>query len=210
MSLAQGSAGREDDGMRKQILLALAVAALVAMPSCGSSHGKWEPDHAAAAKKLEVQVDKSGRHTEVEYHIPPSEVPGPVRQAMDQLHPGGPYEDAEREWDGGKLYYELARRVNGLEVEAMFSPDGKLHSEELQVPMNKVPEAVRTAAMASLSGAQATMWEEIRNSKREVVEYHVKMSRGTDKYKLMLSTSGKLLGMVREVPAEIEVPVDTK
>jgi hypothetical protein len=201
-------AGREDDGMRK-ILLVTAAAAFAALPACkGTGGGKWEPDHAAAAKKLEVQVDKSGRHTEVEYHIPPSEVPGPVRSAMDQLHPGGPYEDAEREWDGGKLYYELARRVNGLEVEAMFSPDGQLHSEEIQVPMNKVPEAVRTAAMSSLSGAQATMWEEIRNSKREVYEYHVKMSRGTDKYKLMISTSGKLLGIVREVPAEIEVPVE--
>ncbi len=194
--------------MRK-ILLVTAVAA-VAGAGCGTSHGKWESDHAAAARKLEVQVDKNGRHTEVEYHIPPSEVPGPVRAAMDQLHPGGPYEDAEREWDGGKLYYELARRVQGLEVEAMFSPDGQLHSEEIQVPMNRVPEVVRTAALSSLSGAQATMWEEIRDSKREIVEYHVKLSRGTDKYKAMLSTDGKLLGIVREVPAEIEVPVETQ
>lgn len=194
--------------MRK-ILLFAAVAA-VAFTGCGTHHGKWESDHAAGARKLEVQVDKNGRHTEVEYHIPPGEVPGPVRAAMDQLHPGGPYEDAEREWDGGKLYYELARRVQGLEVEAMFSPDGQLHSEEIQVPMNKVPEAVRTAALSSLSGAQATMWEEIRDSKREVVEYHVKLSRGMDKYKAMLSTDGKLKGIVREVPAEIEVPIDTK
>jgi hypothetical protein len=196
--------------MRKMILVA-AASVFAGLPACSSArHGKWEPDYAASARKLEVQVDKTGRHTEVEYHIPPSEVPGPVRNAMDQLHPGGPYEDAEREWDGGKLYYELARRVGGLEVEAMFSPDGQLHSEEIQVPMSKVPEAVRTTTMSSLSGGQATMWEEIRNSKREVVEYHVKMSRGTDKYKLMLSTDGKLKGMVREVPAEIEVPVHTK
>jgi hypothetical protein len=195
--------------MIKHVLWA-AAAALVAMPACGTHHGKWEPEHAAAARKLEVQVDRSGRHTEVEYHIPASEVPGPVRSAMDQLHPGGPYDDAEREWDNGKLYYELARRVGGMEVEAMFSPDGQLHSEEIQVPMGKVPEAVRNGATSSLSGGQVTMWEEIRNSKREVVEYHVKMSRGVDKYKLMLSTSGKLMGMVREVPAEIEVPVETK
>lgn len=187
--------------------LTLLVATLAA---CSSNKGKWETDHALAAKRLEVQVDKSGRHTEIEYHIAPSEVPAAVRRAMDELHPGGAYEDAEREWDGGKLYYELARRVGGLEVEAMFSPDGTLHSEELEVPMNKVPEAVRAKALSSLAGGTVTMWEEIRNGKREPVAYHVKMSRGMDKYKVMLGKDGKLQGIVREVPAEIEVPVETK
>jgi hypothetical protein len=194
----------------RNLVFCVAAAALL-VPACAGTHkGKWESEHAAAAKKLEVQVDKNGRHTEIEYHIAPNEVPGPVRAAMDELHPGGPYEDAEREWDGGKLYYELSRRVGGMEVEAMFSPDGKLHSEEIQVPMNKVPEAVRTAAMSSLSGAQATKWEEIRNAKREIVEYHVKMRRGTDNYKVMVSTGGKVVGVVREVPAEIEVPVQVR
>lgn len=186
----------------------LVVAAFFTVPACTMHRAKWDNGHAAGARKLEVQVDKAGRYTEVEYHIAPDEVPAAVRAAMDKMHPGGPFEDAEREMDGGKLYYELTRRVGGMEVEAMFSPDGMLHSEEIQVPMNKVPEAVRSRAMSSLSGGQVTKWEEIRNDKREIVEYHVKMSRGGDKFKLMFSTDGQLKGMVREVPAEIEVPVE--
>lgn len=192
----------------KYVIGTVALVALVALPACaGRGHASWDGDDAAAARKLEVQVDSSGRRTEVEYHISPDQVPAAVRKAMDQLHPGGPFEDAEKEFEGRKLYYELARKVNGLEVEAMFAPDGTLHSEEIQIPMSKVPTVVKDRAMASLSGAQATMWEEIRDSKREVTAYHVKMSRGSDKYKLMLTPDGKLEGKVREVPAEIEVPV---
>jgi hypothetical protein len=124
---------------------------------------------------------------------------------MDQLHPGSAYDDAEYETSKGKPYYELARRVNGMEVEAMFTPEGVLHSEEIQIAGAKVPEAVRSRATAW--GGQVTMWEEIRDEKREVTAYHVKVTRGGDKFKLMFEPDGTLEGAVREVPAEIEVPV---
>ena len=193
----------------RNLLGTVALAALVALPACAGhrGHASWDKDDAAGARKLEVQVDGSGRHTEVEYHISPDQVPAAVRKAMDQLHPGGAFEDAEKESEGRKLYYELSRKVSGMDVEAMFTPDGALHSEEIQIPLSKVPEVVRNRAMASLSGAQATKWEEIRDSKREVTAYHVKMSRGTDRFKLMFKPDGTLEGKVREVPAEIEVPV---
>ena len=186
----------------------VALAALVALPACaGRGHASWNHDDAATARKLEVQVDSSGHRKEIEYHISPDQVPAAVRKAMDQLHPGGPFDDAEKESEGSQLYYELSRKANGMDIEAMFTPEGVLHSEEIQIPMSKVPEIVKDRAMASLPGAQATKWEEIRNSRREVTAYHVKMSRGSDKFKVMLTPDGKLEGKVREVPAEIEVPV---
>jgi hypothetical protein len=191
----------------KNLLEVAAIAALLLLPACAGGHARWEPDSATTARSLEVQVDGMGRHTEVEYHVSPDAVPAVVRRAMDQLHPGGPYDDAEKESHKGKVYWELSRKVNGMAVEAMFTEDGTLFEEEIQVPMNKVPEVVRDRAMASLGGATATKWEEIRNAKREVVAYHVKMSRGGDKYKVMLGKDGKVEGIVREVPAEIEVPV---
>lgn len=196
--------------MRKLFGIA-ALASLVALPAChGIHHAQWEKDTAAGARMLEVQVDATGRHTEVEYHIAPEQVPVAVRKAMDQLHPGSAFDDAEKESHRGKVYYELSRKVNGMAVEAMFLPDGSLYSEEIQIPMSRVPEVVRSHALSSLSGAQATKWEEIRNAKREVTAYHVKLSRGGDKYKAMLSPEGKLEGIVREVPAEIEVPVEAR
>jgi hypothetical protein len=193
----------------KSVLALAIMTAFVVLPGCGGmSHAKWDNDRASKARTLEVQVDKGGRHTEVEYHISPDSVPAAVRQAMDRLHPGGAFDDAEYETSHGKPYYELARKVNGMEVEAMFTPDGELYSEEIQVPMSKVPEAARSRMMSAMAGGQATMWEEIRDGKREVTAYHVKMSRGGDKFKLMFKPDGALEGMVREVPAEIEVPVE--
>jgi len=192
--------------MRSVLGLAIIAAFVAALPGCGGkSHARWDNDRATHARTLEVQVDHSGRYTEVEYHIAPDSVPAVVRKAMDQLHPGGAFDDAEYETQGGKPFYELSRKVNGMEVEAMFTPEGALHSEEIQVPMTKVPEVVRSRAMAT--GGQATKWEEIRNGKREVTAYHVKMSRGGDKFKLMFKPDGTSEGMVREVPAEIEVQV---
>jgi hypothetical protein len=204
-------ADRPQGGGRKEIpmnrVLGIAAAgALLALPACRSG-AKWENDQATGAKRLEVQVDAHGRHGEVEYHISASEVPEAVQRAMNELHPGGPFEDAERESHKGKVYYELSRKVGGMEVEAMFTPDGKLHEEEIQVPMSKVPGAVQSAVKAAYPDGRVSGWEEIRNSKREVYEYHVKVAHGGNKYKLLIAPDGKHLGTYREVPAEIEVKV---
>jgi hypothetical protein len=184
----------------------LGISALLALPACQSG-ATWDNDSAASARMLEVQVNSAGRHSEVEYHIAPAEVPEAVQRAMNQLHPGGPFEDAERESHGGKTYYELSRKVGGMDVEAMFTPDGALFEEEIQVGVTKVPEAVQAAVRAAYPGGQATKWEEIRNSQREVYEYHVKLTQGGNKYKLMIARDGKHLSTHREVPAEIEVKV---
>jgi len=168
---------------------------------------QWSADDAANCKSLEVQVDERGGMVEVEYHVAPSVVPATVQAAMDRLHPGGPFTAAEKEWNGGVLYYELSRTVQGMEVEAMFLPDGTLHSEEVQVPASKVPAAVQAGATAAVPGARVTKWEEIRDGNRQIVEYHAKATKGDQKYKIMVHRDGSVRGTVREVPSEIEVPV---
>jgi len=182
----------------KTIMGAAALAVLIVLPACQSGRAQWDNASAAASTKLEVQMNEKGRMQEIEYHIAPTQVPQAVRDAMDRLHPGGRFDDAEKEWNEGRLYYELSRKVKGMDVEAMFTPDGELHSEEIQVPMTSVPAPVRDAAMASLgTGARPDKWEEIRDGSRTIVEYHVKMSRGNDKFKVILSTEGMLLAIYR-------------
>jgi hypothetical protein len=51
-------------------------------------------------------------------------------------------------------------------------------------------------------------YEEIRDAERELVEYHVKLTAEGKRYKLRVSPGGEVLGVAREVPAEIEVPVE--
>jgi hypothetical protein len=189
--------------MRIATSVLAAVLAAILLPACQSPG--WKTDDALAADSLELVMDDLGMAADVEYHIPPEDVPAVVRQAMDRLHPGGPFTGAEKEYEGGLLYYELTREVDGMDIEAMFFPDGRLHSEEIEVPESTVPAVVREAAQNAIPGSTIRMYEEIRDSNRALYEYHVKSTRGGMNYKVMLGTTGQLLAIYREIEAEIEV-----
>lgn len=189
----------------RALTAAVIVGALVAVAFAGPPNG-FDIDDARMAKKIEMQLDKAGRMVEIEFHVDPKDVPAAVRAAMDKLHPGGPFTGAEKEREDGVLYYELTREVNGFEVEAMFSPDGRLHSEEIQVPENEVPGVVKAAVAAAYPKGSEPTFEEIRNDERNLVEYHVKLSAGGRKHKVMVSPGGTIKGAVLELEAEIEVP----
>ena len=172
-----------------------------------ASGGRWSETDARDAVLIEMQVDDSGKPREIEYHIAPDKVPAVVREAMDKLHPGGQATAAEKEYVGSDLYWELTKNIGGREIEAMFRPDGRLHSEEIEVAADGVPQPVRDAARNRLGGTP-TKWEEIHDADRKLVEYHAKGTANGQKLKLELGTDGKLQKVVREVPSEIEVPID--
>jgi len=174
-------------------------------PACRAPVG-WSSDEALAAESVEVQMDRDGRLVEVEYHLAPDRVPANVREAMDALHPGGRATAAEKEYVGSTLYWEVTKEIEGREVEALFLPDGTLHSEEVEVAAAGVPSAVQDAVRARLAG-EVTKWEEIRDGERRLVEYHAKVTVADARYKLMVSAEGAVRAVVREVPAEIEVPL---
>lgn len=181
----------------------VAAGAAAMLASCGSVELRSE--EALIAESVELQVDASGKILEVEYHVTPEMVPQPVRDAMDKLHPGGRASGAEKEYVGSTLYWELTKTIDGRAVEAMFLPDGTLHQEEVEIPASEVPQAAQTTARNKLGG-NVEKWEVVRDMQRTPFEYHAKGTRNGKKYKLMIGSGGELLGSVREVPAEIEVP----
>ena len=189
----------------KALIAAVIVGGLVAVAFAGPPTA-WDIDDARRAVKIEIQMDKAGRVGEIEFHVDPDQVPSAVRVAMDNLHPGGPYVGAEKEREDGVLYYELTREVDGLEMEAMFHPDGKLHSEEIQVAVDKVPVAVQAAIAEVYSDAKVSKWEEIRDGNRALIEYHVKLESGGRKYKAVVTTGGVFVEAFHEILAEVEVP----
>lgn len=181
------------------------LSACVATVACQST--RMNRKDALAARSIEMQVTAEGGLGEIEYHIDPSAVPGAVRDAMDLLHPGGPFTAAEKEVNDGVLYYELTREVGGMEVEAMFTPEGRLHSEEIEVAEAAVPEPVRARARNARRGATVTKWEEIRDGDHRLFQYHVKMTSDGMNWKVMIAPDGALDAIYREIPSEIEVPV---
>jgi hypothetical protein len=183
------------------MLMFLIAAGLAA---CATPNA-WNNDDALGAEKIEMVMNPDGKPGEIEFHIDPSEVPAAVRRAMEDLHPAGRYTGAEKEMEDGVLYYELTRTAGGMDIEAMFTPEGKLHSEEIQVPASKVPDAVKKAAAGAVDGGKVTSWEEIRDSERMVVEYHVKKTSGKKNWKIAITPTGEVLAVYREIVAEIEV-----
>lgn len=184
----------------------LAAASLLALTAACSS-SPWKNAEALQAETVEAQLDGDGMLVEVEYHTAPSNVPASIHAAMNELYPDGNATAAEKEFVGGELFWELTKNMNGKKIEAMFHADGRLHSEEIEVDTNTVPRAVQDAARGFAPGATAR-WEIIRDSARELVEYHAKLTKGGKKYKLLVGLDGKLLRVVREINAEIEVPLD--
>ena len=182
------------------------IAGLLLLTACATGPSFQNAD-ALDAERLEVAMDAKGNATEIEYHVRPEAVPAAVHEAMEALHPGGQATGAEKEYEGSTLYWELCKEVDGYSVEAMFTPDGTLHAEEVEVPASVVPQGVRKM-VAGAGYGDVRAWERVHDGDQELVEYHVKTTRDDRNYKLIVSTEAELLAVFREIEAEIEVPVE--
>ena len=193
--------------MKKSLVAVVGVLA-IAVVAAGQDLALWNINDAREATRLEIQVDEAGQFVEVEYHMDPARVPPVIQEAMRREFPGvGAFTDAEKERDGGVLYYELSGEVGGLEVEAMFDLEGRLHSKEVEVPQESVPANVQQAVLKSAYVGTVTKWEEIRGSDGELVEYHVKTEHEGRKYKVIVPLAGIIGRVYLETVAEIEVPI---
>ncbi|HGY92225.1 MAG TPA: hypothetical protein ENK43_13735 [Planctomycetes bacterium] len=188
--------------MRNPIIICLAALGFL---SC-TSDPVWTNRDLLESNSAEIAIDHQGRIRNIEYHIEPGAVPQAVRDAMDALHPGGAYVGAEKEVTEERILFELTRRVEGREVEALFTQTGQLVSEEIQVSADHVPSAVKASVAATLPGGEVTSWEEIRDGARRLTAYHVKVHSQGRHYKMALTPSGGLNALIVELPAELEVP----
>ena len=176
----------------------------------------WDIDAARMASEIEIKIHSNGTVEDVEYHVPLDQVPPAVKAKMGELYPGLPLKDlAEKEYEGGTLFFELAVVKDGMKHEVMFTPAGQPHSKEIQVAVEdpKYPElpGIRDMVVGKY-GEQDLVFEVILDAEDQLVEYHVKVKTdaGTPqekRHKLIVTKDGFLAGAFYEVAAEIEVPV---
>jgi hypothetical protein len=83
---------------------------------------------------------------EKERSIPLSDIPPEIKAAADKAVPGAKWHSAEQETDKGQTIYELKGKdaEKDREVEVEVTPDGKLLQTEVEVPLNEIPDAVRS------------------------------------------------------------------
>lgn len=187
----------------------LGSVALVLAIGCAT--GRFPGDMAEDAKLVapdglvEFAVDEHGGVLEVEFHVPLAALPAEVRAAAEREMPGGQVLDCEKEHDGGKVYWEVTKRIGGKEQEALFDDSGRVIAWELEVDAASVPAAVLQAADEAVGGRR-TKVEEIRDGEKRLVEYHVKKTDRAVRYKLVVTPAGRVVRIWREMTAEIEVP----
>ena len=199
------------------LLSVLALVALVVVAYAAEVSTWWDIDDARIASKIEIKISKSGVIEDVEYHVAPNLVPPAVTAAMAAMYPNDPPIAAEKEYEAGVLFYELAVMAvldpgqQPVKVEAMFTPGGQLHSQEIETRLTStrypVPQPVQETVVEKYPNGAVNAWEVILDGDGATVEYHVKLTEGAKHYKLILLPNGYLESAYLEVEAEIEVPV---
>jgi len=154
---------------------------------------------------LEMTVDGEGVIGEVEFHTTLERLPEAVRKAIDAELAGGTVVGCEKEYHGSTVYWEVEKSFGDLAKEVMFTADGKVVSKEFQIRPGDAPRAVMDAADRAVSGGQMTSVEEVTEGGRKT--YHVKKEKDRIRYKLIFTPEGELLRKLRELRAEIELPV---
>jgi len=200
------------------LLSVVVVAALAVVAFAGEVASWWDLDDAREASKIEIKMGKGGEIIDVEYHVKPDRVPVAVRNAMEAIYNTTSFDAAEKEAEGGERFYELTVTVGNFKHEVMFTPDGQVHSKEIETapgnPTHPVPPEVEQTIQAKYGSGTVTAWEVIEDGGGNVVEYHVKLTEGqaSDQkhYKLIVLPDGFLAGAYLEVVAELEVPMPTR
>jgi hypothetical protein len=188
-------------------LPALTLAALCACAARPMLHSDATRDAelVPADEIVELGLDVNGRIAEIEYHTTADHLPDNIRAAMESTVPGGKILSCEKEIHGKHTYWEVEKRVGGLDREVMFDVRGKVIVTEFQIPLSEAPAAVLAGADTWIRGGEITSVEEVR--KGGGLSYHVKKEHEGMRYKLVFTPGGELIMAYREVPAEIEVPV---
>jgi len=156
---------------------------------------------------IELGLDRSMKIVDIECHISPRELPDQIRSAADAHVGAGDIVAAEKEYQGGKLRWEITKMIDGKEWEVLFDPQGNPTSWEVQIDPGEAPEGVLKVTEDKVGGS-ITSVEKILDDAKNLTAYHVKRDADGYHYKLIVSPEGRLRMTLRETKAEIEVPLD--
>ena len=189
------------------------VALLMGASACSSPAGLGSVptaliglcDRALPQGVLEVEVERDGTIREMEVEIPVSDLPTLIREAALAAERGATLTGAERELTANGPAWEVQLLQEGRRVELVLDEKGSILEIERELRRDEAPRSVLNAADRALPGGTFVSVEILHRGRR--TEYHVKKERDGARYKVVLSSVGEVLRAVREVPAEIEIPL---
>ena len=154
---------------------------------------------------LEVEVNRDGTVREMEVEIAVADLPTPIREAALAAERGATVTGAERELTLDGPAWEVQLLQEGRKVELVLSEDGRILEIERELRRDEAPRSILAAADAAIPGGTFQSVEILHKGRS--TEYHVKKERAGARFKVVVSTEGETLRVVREAKAEIEIPI---
>jgi hypothetical protein len=196
----------------KRSRTALVLAAALGLSSCGSTGLGRVPDalvglydQAKPDGVIEIEIDRDGVIREMEAEIAIDRLPDRVRKVALERRPGAQIVGAEREVQLGGTFWEVQMLHQGRRVEMVLDSDGAIHETERELRREEAPQPVFDAVERALPGGTFESVEVVERA--DATEYHVKKTRDGARYKLVIAPNGRLVRLVREARAEIEIPL---
>jgi hypothetical protein len=128
-----------------------------------------------------------------EEKISPKKLPAAVRKAVKKKFPEAKYRGAAKEVADGKTTYEVELTVEGRAVDAIMSPEGKILEVEREVPVAKLPAAVKKALAAKYPDAKIEKAEMLTKGEDGPLHYEIVI-----KTEVVLTPKGKVVGATEE------------
>jgi hypothetical protein len=135
-----------------------------------------------------------------EEKISPDKLPAAVKKAVKKKFPEAEIRGAAKEVEGGKTTFEVEMTVEGRMVDIAVSPKGKILEVEKEVPVAKLPKAVKKALKKKYPGAEIEKAETVTKGEDGPVRYEVVI-----KAEVVLTAKGKVV-QAKEEDEEDEKP----
>ena len=124
-----------------------------------------------------------------------SQVPKAVVDALHQKYPEAKTLGFQKEVENGKTQYEANLKLSTGKVDVSFSPEGQVVSEESQIPLSAVPEAVKKGLAASHYSKWTVNKAEkvVANEDQQTPSYELDVQNGPKRAEVAFDTTGKLV-----------------
>lgn len=114
------------------------------------------------------------------------DVPDAVKTAFMEKFPTAEKVKWEKE---GKSEFEAEFKLNGIEMSAVFSPDGSWKATETEIEIAALPQNVADAIQKEYSGAVVKEAEMVESSDKGMF-YEVEVKQGKEEFELVISADG--------------------
>lgn len=154
---------------------------------------------------MEIEFERDGSFRELEADVPIETVPDHLRRVTRLAYPDAVITGAEREVQLGTWLWEIKFTSGGRAMEVVLDEEGNVLETERELLTEEAPMEVIEASRRAIPDSTLLSVEIIKSD--DALSYHVKRQRGAARYKIVLAANGKVLRKVREMTAELEIPL---